>query len=247
MARGKHPIKKIRATAPSSRLLSFGFNAKIYRHAGDVAKARINRLFTEEVVNILGEKAKVAILDSKHLVTSKCLHNGGIPLENIWAPNEGISDVQALRNYGVHSSNEAFETFLAKPIGIDAMWYDSMTTIGGRVDKGHYIGKAVDLFLLQNQKPGKKCVVAITVSSRNRCKESIHRSTEATVRRQISVLASMRGFEIENTIYCTYRHGQQFGMWTLTYGAEVKMAKESLLTWQNDSSRYIGFPSNYKF
>lgn len=235
------------------KALSFGTSkapssGKVYIYAGDSDKERINRHFSAEVASFLGKKAKVAILDSKHLVTSRCLTRHGIPRQNIWAPNEGRDDVHALCRFGVHSVQESFENFLSRQQGLNAMWYDSMTTIGGNAKKGHYIGTAVHRFLRQNQKPGQKCVVAVTVTSRNRCPESIHGTTESTVRRQISTLAMALGFEIISTMYCTYRSGkQQFGLWTLTYGASVIVEPSALLTWQNDPHRYVSFPINYKF
>lgn len=212
------------------------------------AKLRINCEYAKYIMKILGDNARHVILDSRYLVTSETMVNHGAPKENIWAPNIYQYDCDRLTQFGVCAPHITIENCLMDAtIAPRAMWYDSMTTIGGCKDLGHYPGVVVDRFLAQNKgRIGESCVLAATLVKRNNQEETEYDSQKSTIMRQLKRLIHLRGFVIRTTKISDYKGSMIFAMYHLAYDPTSSMDKHRrLLMWKDDRGQIIGFPLGY--
>lgn len=221
---------------------------KTYLSPWDPAKLRINRIYAKVVKRCLGINARHVILDTEYCVTSRTLVEHGFSKTQITAPNINKHDCLKLMEFGIRAPLMTIEECLndgrRKP---NALWYDSMTTIGGSVKNQHYPGVVADRFFLQNRSEiGKSCVFALTLTSHNNQTRSIHESNESTMIKQISRLAMSRGFVIEGCQWTWYKKNMIYGMWHLIYDPVAVLGKhKKLLMWKGTTNHVIGFPPGY--
>jgi hypothetical protein len=216
---------------------------KVYESFADERKLIINKVFANNVFDTLGPAAKSLVLDSGHAITVKTMNDVGIPSSNITVPNINLVECEALRKHGVYSPHTTAEKCVVESgISHDAAWYDSMTSIGGRVDTNHYIGQFSNDFLKQNKKKiGHKCVIAVSVATRNRSNDCNIMSQKMMFDHQMAAIIAANGFVVDEAESHGYKKGMVFGMWNLTYNPRKVISKPKLLTWRR-SKRLIGFP-----
>lgn len=220
---------------------------KPYKDPFDPAKLCINRTYAKYTIKILGKTARHVVLDSRYRVTSETMVEHGVPKENIWAPNINKYDCDQLTQYGVSAPHTTIENCLLDvSIGPRAMWYDSMTTIGGRKDLGHYPGVVIDRFLAQNKTLGKSCVLAVTLAKRNNQEDCEYESQKSTIMKQLKRLVQLRGFVIRTQKVSEYKASMIFAMYHLIYDPTSAMGKHcKLLMWKDGRDQIIGFPAGY--
>jgi hypothetical protein len=126
----------------------------------------------------------------------------------------------------------------------NALWYDSMTNIGGNETHDHYTGVVVDNFLKCNMTAGRKCTVAVTLATRTNQRRSIHGNCVSTSLDQIERLIALRGFVIAWKWDSVYKQNMLYAIWNLVYEPRHASPRQ-LLMWKGRSGRYIGFPTGY--
>lgn len=239
--RKKTPTLPFRITAnkpePRDRQVK---GQKFYAAHDDPEKLRINRLFARNVVNFLGLTPRVIILDTAEAITSKILVAAGIRKSLITAPNLNVHDSLRLRAYGVHDFIGNIET-VVQLTSFDAGWYDSMTTMNGRVDVQSYIGLFVHRFLIRNR--GKRCVLAVTVNTQSSTTSCNGLPQKKMFKRQVAALIAYHGFVAKKRIIDPYKKSHVFGMWNLVPAPTGPQRVELLC--HEDGHRLVGFPPGF--
>lgn len=127
----------------------------------------------------------------------------------------------------------------------NAIWYDSMTNIGGNETYEHYAGVVLDNFLKCNMTVGRKCTVAVTLATRTNQPNSIHGTCEATSLNQIERLFAVRGFSVITHWHTIYKKNMMYAVWNLVH-QPANTKSLPLLRWKDRTDRYVGFPAGYK-
>ncbi len=205
------------------------------------AKDRINETFAMIVKETLGINAKFLVLDTYQGVTCRTLEKFGFSLENITAPNINHPQCVSLRNHGVSSPNKCIEDCVSSEY--NAVWYDSMTTMGGNKGDGFYVGLFAHRFLQAHYDTGRYCVLAISICNRSGIADSNVKPQKAMLEEQIMALIAWHGYTVKYSSVAAYKHGMIFGIWHLVPIRQRCLTYE-FLTWKN-STRLIGFPPGF--
>lgn len=212
------------------------------------AKLRVNKAYAELTKKVLGTGSTHLILDSGFCVTSKTLVKHGFSKDRILVPNNNKKECLQLRRYGVQPSKTLIEAYLYEhDCAPDALWYDSMTCISGNKTAGYYPCMVVDQFLHRQKKVSeKRCVVALTLSTRNAWMPVAHYGPQKeAIAQQVEYIILLHKYKIIEQWQVAYKKNMLYVAWVLEYDPSMKDKCYQLITWKGKTSHMIGFPPGY--